>query len=1306
MTEKNRNEFAIKTKEESEKEELELPILRHSQEIKEMINSNPTTIIVGETGSGKTTQIPLILRETMLPEDKIIITQPRRVATRSVARYVAKNAGCQIGEDIGYQVRFEDYTTEGTRINFMTDGILLRKIQEDPLLQNYSAVMIDEAHERSLNIDFTLGLLKELQEKRADANLLPLKIIVTSATLEKEKFAHYFGESPTMEIPGRLYPVDVHYEKEPIYDYTESAAEKVKMIIERDKEGDILIFMPGQEEINKTIKEIKKLKLVDTTLLPLYGQMSPEEQDKIFKKTVERKIIVATNIAETSVTIPGVSYVIDSGLIKQMEFNSSTGIETLAVRPHAKSGCVQRAGRAGRVASGECWRLYSENDFNNRSEFQTPEIQRSNLARVVLMMKKIGVKDVKSFEFIDQPKTKVLEKAINTLETLGALDENKDITKIGETMAELPLEPHIARMVIEAEKHNCVESVCTIASLLNSSIFIRPKGKEDEADAAHQHFKVPESDFLTLLNVWQEYTINNYRDKWARDNFLRSRALAEARQIRFQLFRALRRNGIHTTQSQNPEAISKSVAAGLIGNLMESDSRHSYRRVNDNETGFFIHPSSATFEHGPEFFVPAEIIETSKVYARTIQEVKPKWIREIAPQLTKEEIQETYYDLVNDRVVCKIAIFLKENYSLLTKEEQLLSDSEETMKVFAEALAQGEIDLPFIKQNKQIIETINDMWCRDEGKFIKQQFSLEDLKMFYTKRLGIISSKKELEIALQEEKINLEIDINELIPLKDREEILYKNPDSIEILGVNHQIQYNYDRWRGKFSASVKILDTNILKLVEIPVLPSGKGLILEVINSDNKNQDYTQFSGTNLEELKEKSRQFLIKKQWDNWRYTKKVEDQHLKNFNPLGEMPDLPEPLEFGFNPETGEPLLAFPAVAVSSYYSGNEYYISYFLSQKLAEEAQVKVLGIMEQAKIDQLKKEKREQLVAPVLDLLQKVKNDFDTIGYDYKDYGLSYNDKNDINDKVWEAEKKLTVETKEALSILQEVNKQITQAFDYKKERILAQEKVDMAIVEHYNTCPLCDQLMKNSECTNPEHNVEKIDFEVDKDGYKIGPVMLSQISTEKEKIIAQLWASYGERTRDFRRHQGDIYFVKGSSIKENGWQGEPFKSFKFEDFNKILTLDEIEEKRTKLKVLQKEKKEIENRERYRKDLEYAEQQVEQGYWKQGKFKKSIHPKTGEEQWELTLKNKKLVVKYILDHWSQQPITENTTYFYSEKKTIINTNQFRLISVQLENPFPENKPEKEVMPQSSSQPESHPESLKESLEELKKKWGAR
>jgi len=587
---------------------------------------------------------------------------------------------------------------------------------------------------------------------------------------------------------------------------------------------------------------------------------------------------------------------------------------------------------------------------------------------------------------------------------------------------------------------------------------------------------------------------------------------------------------------------------------------------------------------------------------------------------------------------------------------------------------------------------------------MERPFSTENLKTFYIERLGNISSKKELEAALREGKINLELNLDELVSPERREEILRGNPDSIDILGTSRRVRYSYDNRDNKFTAAIKIPAVDVLKLTEMPILPSGRSITFEVVSKEG--ETYTQFSGINLQELKQKSRQLLIKKQWDEWRYSEKApQDKRLENFDPLGALPDLPEPVQFGSDPENGEPIFAYPAITVeSSYYGGNKYSIKYFSSREEAEQAQAKVLEIMEQAKTEQRKKEERESLLAPAQELLQKVKNDFSTIGYDYDDYGLSYDDKSDLNNKLWQAERKMESDTKEAMEILQEIDKRLTQALDYKEQRRVAKEKAEAAISEHYSYCPLCSRPLENGECIT-EHDPERIDFELDEDGNETGPVILSQISTDQEKIVAQLRVSHGEGRR---RYRGDVYLVRGSDI-ENGWQGEPFETLKFENFNKTLTPEQVEEKKAKLEAMRQERARAEAQARYQEKLEYAEQQVEQGYWKMGKFTKGIHPKTGEEQWELTRKGGGLVIKYIVDRWSRQPTAEDVVYFYSEGKTIVDTRGFRLILVRLESPFPEDKPEEPEMP-SPSQPESSsqssPQSFETSLEELKKKWGAK
>ena len=814
-----------------------LPILNYSTEIREKLLANDITIVVGETGSGKTTEIPLMLQEALGGKAKIAVTQPRRVAARSVASYVAGKIQTEVGKDIGYHVRFDDRTTEGTRITFMTDGILLRKIQEDPTLSEYAAIMVDEAHERSLNIDLTLGLLKRLQRERAETGLPPVKILVSSATLEKEKFAKYFKNAPVVEVEGRQFPVEVHYQDRTYYDYIGAAAGKVKQIVEERKEGDILIFLPGQEEIESTIEQIERFGLADTVILPLYGAMSPEDQDRIFRDQGKRKVVVSTNVSETSVTVPGIKHVVDSGFIKQMEFNPETGIQSLVTTPHAKSGCIQRTGRAGRISAGECHRLYDKDDFEDRPEFQAPEIQRSNLANVVLTMKRMGIEDVGSFEFIDPPEPEAIKLAIETLKTLGALDENENITNTGEVMADLPLEPHIGRMIIEAERRQCVETVCTLAAFMSTrSVFVRPKGEALFADQAHMQFRLPESDFLTLWKVWKAYEANNFNRQWARDNFLHSRVLEEVRDIRFQLFRALKRNGIRVTENNDPDAIGKSVASGLIGNLMEYEGFYSYKRIKDDEGDFYIHPSSSTFGTNPRFFVPGEIVKTTKTYARVIQTIKPEWIKEIAPQLVKEEVSKVYYDSVSDTVKKKVVLTLKGSNRELQVEEREAS-GKEAAEAFATFLAQfmfypveGESQYPFIGHNREIIKQLNDLWNKSEGSFMEARYTTEQLKSWYTQHLGDIHSLKSLEEEIKDGGVNLELDINEFLSAEERDKILRDNPDTIEINGKEYEIMYGFDDWIREFKCSCDLEAQDILQLEELPKLLSGRSVEIRKI--------------------------------------------------------------------------------------------------------------------------------------------------------------------------------------------------------------------------------------------------------------------------------------------------------------------------------------------------------------------------------------------------------------------------------------------------------------------------------------------
>lgn len=577
----------------------QLPIISVRQEIREAITNNGTVIVMGETGSGKTTQLPIMLLEMLERGDRIAVAEPRRIAATSVAKYVANQVGCKVGELVGSHVRFRNLTTQATALTFMTDGILLEEVAHDSLLRRYRYVMLDEAHEGNLDAHLLFGLLKKLGQRRKEEGLRDLKLIISSATLEKDKLSKYFGDAPVIEVPGRLYPVEVHYSDRYQLSHTTSAVERVRDIIDSQKGGNTLVFMEGWESIHDTIRRIGDLPAID--VLPLHSELTPEDQDRIFVVDGRRKVVVATNIAETSVTIPGVRHVIDSGLVRQLEYDPESDIEILRTVPQAKSGCIQRAGRAGRTAPGDCWRLYTESDYQARREYQIPEIRRSNLTSLVLLMRKMGITDVRSFEFIDPPDMKALNQATETLKKLGALADDESLTEIGKLMAELPVDPRIARMIIEARNFDCAEALCSIAALFGmESVFYSTTENKEQAKQRHAAFKVESSDFLTLLNVWDGYLKSGYSISWARRNFLRPEVLQEARHIREQLLGILKDNDIAIDEKRDFGAIAKSIVVGLIDNLMVyagHDGRHfEYRRVTARDNlSFCLHPSSSLY---------------------------------------------------------------------------------------------------------------------------------------------------------------------------------------------------------------------------------------------------------------------------------------------------------------------------------------------------------------------------------------------------------------------------------------------------------------------------------------------------------------------------------------------------------------------------------------------------------------------------------------------------------------------------------------------------------------------------------------
>lgn len=617
---------------------MNLPIFASKELIVETVKNNTVTILVGETGSGKTTQLPIFLYEAGLINGGILgITQPRRIAAISVAEFVTSQLGGSIGDVVGYQIRFDDQTADSTKIKFMTDGILLRELQVDPNLSKYFVIIVDEAHERSQNVDFVLGLLKDLLGRRKD-----LKVVVTSATIDEQKFSRYFWNAPIVNVSGRTFPVEIVWSPEDCYQWEtllDNIVEKVIDIHFNGDHGDILVFVTGIDDINKLIDKIEEKKISDIILLPAHGSLDPDEQRKIFEiYPGKRKVVVATNIAETSITLDNTVYVIDSGHIKQTNFHPDSGIQSLDSMEHSQAGCEQRKGRAGRTQSGVCHRMYTQYNFEQRQSFTTPEIMRTSLANIVLVMEDIGIKNIKGFDFVDKPDEAAFIEAYETLIALGAIKKGeRGLTELGRSMAMLPLEPRIARMLLEAEKHGCVQEVVIIAAFLSArNVFSRPRGKEREADAAHSKFKNPESDVLTFLRIWEEYEVVGRSNAWCFENFLNSKTLQEISKIREQIIDILFHNGINiSSKNPDPDKIMKAVAMGLVYNLFifTTFGRFAYQGV---LRGFdvFIHPGSSVFGYDNiRCFVAAKVVQTKKNYAQVVTKVQVDWLSEMIPDL-------------------------------------------------------------------------------------------------------------------------------------------------------------------------------------------------------------------------------------------------------------------------------------------------------------------------------------------------------------------------------------------------------------------------------------------------------------------------------------------------------------------------------------------------------------------------------------------------------------------------------------------------------------------------------------------------
>ncbi len=733
----------------------DLPISAHREEIVEAIRNNQVVIVAGDTGSGKTTQLPKMCLEAGRGKKKRVgCTQPRRIAAISVAARVAEELGPRQSDRVGYKIRFQDKTSRATRIKFMTDGILLAEAQSDNQLRAYDTIIIDEAHERSLNIDFLLGMLKRLLAKRRD-----LKVLITSATIDTEKFAKNFSGAPIIQVAGRTFPVEVRYrpidpgkEEEGEQTYIEQAVAAVQELRDENEFGDILIFMPTERDIRETTESLlgileKKGKGRRAAVLPLFGRLSPGDQRKIFRPATQQKIVVATNVAETSITVPGIRTVIDTGLARFASYNVRARTSKLPIVPISRASCDQRKGRCGRVGPGICIRLFAEDDYVGRNEYTAPEIQRSNLAEVILRMIHLRLGNPAKFPFIDPPSSRAMKDGYNLLTELGALDRQRHLTNKGRLMAKLPLDPRIARMVIEARDNNALKEVAIIAAALSiQDPRVRPADKEAQADQAHARFTKAGSDFLFFLALWDAYhdhfeefkSLSKMR-KFCKSHYLAFQRMREWRDIHEQICVILKQEkgfALNDKPASVP-AIHRSILSGHLRTIGLKKEKNIYQAAGGKEVMVF--PGSAIFNKTGHWLMAAEFVETSKLFARTVATIEPEWLEPLAQGLTRSTYADPHWEKKRGQVVAneKVTLFglvivprRKVNFGKISPEE--------ARQIFIQsALVEGEIkgDYTFLNRNQELIQKFQELEDRVRRRGIMvDEFTLS---RFYDERLAL-----------------------------------------------------------------------------------------------------------------------------------------------------------------------------------------------------------------------------------------------------------------------------------------------------------------------------------------------------------------------------------------------------------------------------------------------------------------------------------------------------------------------------------------------------------------------------------------
>ncbi|SFX05717.1 ATP-dependent RNA helicase HrpA [Marinospirillum alkaliphilum] len=797
----------------------DLPVSEHRDKILATLRQHQVVVVAGETGSGKTTQLPKLCLELGLGARGLIgHTQPRRLAARSVAQRLAEELRVPLGEQVGYQVRFQDQQSETTLVKLMTDGILLAETQKDPFLNRYEAIIIDEAHERSLNIDFLLGYLKRILPKRPD-----LKVVITSATIDLERFSRHFDDCPVIEVSGRSYPVEQLYrplltDDPDTADLTLQqgllqALEEVAQL-EREKgwlhgPRDVLVFLPGEREIREVAHEIRRAqgggRFRDTEVLPLYARLPASEQQRVFQSHTGRRVVLATNVAETSLTVPGIRYVIDPGLARISRYSVRAGVQRLPVEPVSQASARQRAGRCGRIAEGLCIRLYAEDDFNSRPDFTEPEIRRTNLAAVILQMLALRLGDIADFPFVEPPDSRSIKDGFRLLFELGAVNRRNELTPLGRKLARLPVDPRLGRMLLEASARGCLQEVMIITAALNlQDPRERPVEHQQAADQAHAQWADPDSDFVALVNLWHHYETQRQElsasqlRKYCQKHFLSWMRMREWRDTHHQLKLLCREIGLtENTQPAGPQPLHQALLSGLLSNIgMQQENREFLGARNRK---FFVHPGSKLARKPPKWVMAAELVETTRLYARMVARIQPEWVEPLAGHLLKRDYSSPHWEKKAARVAAfeKVTLFglpvvtgRKVDYSSI---DPVLS-----RELFIRAaLVEGDYatKAPFMAHNQALLNEVQTL----EDKARKRDILVDDqvLYEFYDSRIPAEVCRG---ASFEQWRKQAELQQPDLL-LLTREELLARTadevtqeafPDHLQWQGISWQLTYNF----------------------------------------------------------------------------------------------------------------------------------------------------------------------------------------------------------------------------------------------------------------------------------------------------------------------------------------------------------------------------------------------------------------------------------------------------------------------------------------------------------------------------------